>query len=110
MIPKQDLSLSARGQDMLERIQYFIKAEIIPGQVKYFEQHAAQKSRWATPPVLEELKAKAKIAGLFNFFLPKEYSESGGWTNLEYSYFAEAMGSVTIVSKYLHLVFFTCFS
>ena len=87
---------------MLERLQKFIKDEIIPGQVTYHQQHAAQENRWATPPVLEELKEKAKALGLWNFFLPKEYSESGGWTNLEYSYFAETLGSVTIVSKYSH--------
>ena len=94
----QDLRLSERGQEMLERLTKFIKDEIIPGWVVYQQQHAKQKSRWATPPVLEELKDKAKAAGLFNFFLPKDYAESGGWTNLEYSYFAEAMGSVPIVS------------
>ena len=84
---------------MLGRLKNFIKDEIIPGWVIYKQQHAELKSRWSTPPILEELKDKAKAAGLFNFFLPKDYSESGGWTNLEYSYFAEAMGSVPIVSK-----------
>lgn len=44
------------------------------------------------PPVLEELKAKARSLGLWNLFLGQEYPEGAGLTNLEYSLIAEVTG------------------
>jgi acyl-CoA dehydrogenase len=50
--------------------------------------------RWENhPPIIEELKEKAKKLGLWNMFLPKgHYKESPGWTNLEYGLMAEWLG------------------
>lgn len=44
------------------------------------------------PPVLEELKAKARSLGLWNLFLGQDYAEGAGLTNLEYSLIAELTG------------------
>lgn len=50
---------------------------------------------WKHFPAIEELKAKAKAAGLWNLFLPVGYKEfSPGLTNLEYAPLAELMGRV----------------
>ena len=50
---------------------------------------------WSTPPLMEELKAKAKAQGLWNLFLPNAYGKfSAGLTNLEYAPLAEQMGKV----------------
>lgn len=56
--------------------------------------------RWTTPPILEELKEKAKAQGLWNFFLPKSYGQySSGLSTLEYAPLAEEMGKVTWASE-----------
>jgi acyl-CoA dehydrogenase len=64
--------------------------------------HTGQVSEnpWETPPVVEELKAKARAAGLWNLFLPVEHGRySGGLTNMEYAPLAEQMGRVTWASE-----------
>jgi len=44
------------------------------------------------PPIIEELKKKARSLGLWNLFLSKHYSEGAGLTNLEYALMAEITG------------------
>ena len=44
------------------------------------------------PPIIEELKRKARSLGLWNLFLSKNYREGAGLTNLEYALVAEIMG------------------
>ena len=51
------------------------------------------ESRWKTPPILEELKIKARAAGLWNMFLP-ESERGAGLTNMEYTPLCEIMGKV----------------
>ncbi len=71
---------------------------IYPNEALFHEQVNAE--RWVTPPILEELKVKAKAQGLWNFFLPLAYGEySGGLTNLEYAPLAEEMGKVAWASE-----------
>ncbi len=55
---------------------------------------------WRVFPGMEALKAKAKAAGLWNLFLPREYGDfSPGLTNLEYAPLAEVMGRVLWASE-----------
>lgn len=58
-------------------------------------------ARWESyPPILEDLKAKAKKLGLWNMFLPKgHYKESPGFTNLEYGLMAEWLGRSKVASE-----------
>jgi acyl-CoA dehydrogenase len=64
---------------------------IYPNERVFQQQVAA--NRWAVPPLLEELKAKARAAGLWNLFLPE--SEYGaGLKNVEYAPLCEIMGRV----------------
>src|SRR5215470_17668719 len=66
-----------------------MEAHIYPNESVYEAQLAA--NRWEQPPIMEELKAKARAAGLWNLFLPD--SEYGaGLTNLEYAPLCELMG------------------
>ncbi len=65
---------------------------VYPNESVYEEQLSQQKDRWAeVPPVIEELKAKAKKEGLWNLFLP-ESDLGAGLTNLEYAPLCEIMG------------------
>lgn len=69
-----------------------MKEHIYPNERLYEHQLNEQPSRWsAVPPIMEELKEKAKQAGLWNLFLPE--SEYGaGLTNVEYAPLCEIMG------------------
>jgi acyl-CoA dehydrogenase len=80
------------------RLRAFMDAEIYPAE-KIFERQMAEASdRWQVPPIMEELKAKARAAGLWNLFLPE--SEYGaGLTNLEYAPLCEIMGRSPIAPE-----------
>ena len=93
-----DFEYSEKVQDLLQRVRQFIDTEIMPNEATYHEQLATD--RWRAPEILEQLKAKAKAQGLWNFFLPLSYGEySGGLSNLEYAPLAEEMGRVHWASE-----------
>lgn len=83
---------SERCLSYLEKLTAFMDENVYPNEKVYEEQLSAQDSRWsAIPPIMEELKQKAKDAGLWNLFLPD--SEYGaGLTNAEYAPLCEVMG------------------
>ncbi|MCL6597576.1 MAG: acyl-CoA dehydrogenase [Alicyclobacillus macrosporangiidus] len=88
--------------DKVKRLQReltaFMEEVVYPGEKVFREQLAQAPSRWTIPPVMEEMKAKAKAAGLWNLFLPD--SEWGaGLTNLEYAPLAEIMGRSLIAPE-----------
>lgn len=64
-------------------------------------QVGAGDARWEShPPIIEDLKKKARALGLWNMFLPKgHYKESPGWTNLEYGLMAEWLGKSRVASE-----------
>jgi acyl-CoA dehydrogenase len=86
-----DFQHSERTHDLLARLNAFMDAHVYPNEKRYHEEVAAD--RWGHPPVLEELKAKAKAAGLWNLFLP-ESEHGAGLTNTEYAPLCEVMGRV----------------
>ena len=63
-------------QAFLDRVSAFIDTEIRPNEAKYAEQ-VEEGGRWCVPPIMEEMKAKAKAEGLWNFFLPGYEGEFG---------------------------------
>jgi acyl-CoA dehydrogenase len=82
---------SAKSQDFHARLTAFMREHVYPNEIFYQQQ--LQADRWRPPPVVEELKAKARAAGLTNLFLPD--SEYGaGLTNFEYAPLCEVMGRV----------------
>jgi len=88
-----DFEYSEKVQDLRERVQAFMDEFVYPNEDKMHQQ--VQVEPWSTPPLMEELKAKAKAQGLWNFFLPPVYGKySPGLTNLEYAPLAEIMGGV----------------
>jgi acyl-CoA dehydrogenase len=83
--------LSARARDLHERLTAFMEAHVYPSEPTYRAQ--LEQERWRLPPVVEELKLRARAAGLWNLFLP-ESSLGAGLTNLEYAPLCEVMGRV----------------
>ena len=84
---------------LVEKVKTFIKNEVTPKEHVFHEQIQEGKDRWNSyPSVIDELKDKAKSAGLWNLFLPE--SEFGaGLTNYEYAHLAEEMGKSHIASE-----------
>jgi len=82
---------SERAAALMTRVQAFMDDHVYPAEVVFAEQLAAQADRWQTPEVMEELKAQAQDAGLWNLFLP-ESDLGAGLTNLEYAPLCEIMG------------------
>ncbi|QZT33560.1 acyl-CoA dehydrogenase [Caldalkalibacillus thermarum TA2.A1] len=82
---------SEKVKKLKKELQAFMEEVVYPNEQTYEEQLKQAGSRWQVPPVMEEMKAKAKAAGLWNLFLPD--SEYGaGLTNLEYAPLCEIMG------------------
>ena len=88
-------------KDLLERVTKFMDDHVYEGEKVYADQMTEfrnQGNPWQVPPVLDELKAKAKAEGLWNLFLPD--SQWGpGLTNLEYAPLSEQMGRCGIASE-----------
>jgi acyl-CoA dehydrogenase len=75
-----------------------MEEHILPAEPVYHRQIEEAPSRWGAVPIMEELKAKAKAQGLWNFFLPKkEFPDS--LTNVEYAPLCEIMGRSPIASE-----------
>ena len=91
-VERLDFSYSQKVKDLQEKLTAFMGAFVYPNESVYEQQLNEQESRWsAVPPIMEELKEKAKAEGLWNLFLPE--SEYGaGLTNLEYAPLCEIMG------------------
>jgi acyl-CoA dehydrogenase len=87
-----DFVYSAKVKDLQTRLINFMEEHVYPNEIVYEQQLNEQESRWsAVPQVMEDLKERAKAAGLWNLFLPE--SEYGaGLTNLEYAPLCEIMG------------------
>lgn len=83
------------------QVEKFVEEECVPADVLYHAQLGEGEKRWSTyPPVIDELKAKAKKLGLWNLFLPKNHFKQGaGFSNLEYGLMAEYMGKCRTASE-----------
>ena len=93
-----DFSYSDNVMELLERLRGFMDEHIFPNEALMHEQ--VEQERWSTPPLMEELKALAREAGLWNLFLPRSYGEySPGLSNLDYAPLAEEMGRVVWASE-----------
>ena len=82
---------SPRSQELQERLKAFMEAYVYPNEAVYKAQQAELSDRWDSPPIMDELKARAKAEGLWNLFLPESH-EGAGLTNMEYAPLCEIMG------------------
>ncbi|ORZ12312.1 acyl-CoA dehydrogenase/oxidase [Absidia repens] len=86
-------TLSPKFQDLYTKAKDFVENDCIPAEKTFELQMGKGESRWKViPPVLEELKVKARSLGLWNLFLGKTYAEGSGLTNVEYGLIAELTG------------------
>ncbi|WP_169567750.1 acyl-CoA dehydrogenase family protein [Sneathiella limimaris] len=83
---------SDKVKDLQARVQAFMDEHVYPNE-EVFEEQVDEGDRWQPTPIVEELKEKAKAAGLWNLFLP-ESDRGAGLTNLEYAPLCEIMGRV----------------
>ncbi|MEQ9144069.1 MAG: acyl-CoA dehydrogenase family protein [Parvibaculaceae bacterium] len=91
-----DFAYSDKTRELIDRLERFMDEHIYPNEKTYNEQMDAFRKEgnpWQVPQILEDLKPKAKEAGLWNLFLP-ESELGGGLTNLEYAPLCEIMGRV----------------
>ena len=103
-----DFTLSERETWFRDRVKAFIDSEIRPRDGDYRAQQR-EGDRWKVLPVIEEMKAKAKAAGLWNFFMPPHSGqahvddsfafEGTQLSNLEYALCAEEMGRLGWASE-----------
>ena len=81
---------SPKVQLLQERLSAFMEEHIYPNEKRYYKE-AEELGPWKVAPVLDELKPKARAAGLWNLFLP-ESAHGAGLTNFEYAPLCEIMG------------------
>ncbi|KAL4868293.1 hypothetical protein BDV12DRAFT_209283 [Aspergillus spectabilis] len=78
--------------EKIHAVHEWIETKCIPAQAVMKAQ--LSQDRWKMPPLMKQLRTEAKERGLFNLFLPQEFPESPGLSNLEYACCAELMGRV----------------
>ena len=88
---------SEKSLEFQARLATFFDEHIYPNEHAYAKQLREASNRFGVMPLMDELKDKAKAAGLWNLFVPPshgEYTDHGGLTNVEYAPLAEMMGRV----------------
>jgi acyl-CoA dehydrogenase len=91
-----DFSYSPKVQELQRRVDAFMQEHVFPQERRYaddVEHNTRRGVRWTPTTVVEELKVKARAAGLWNLFLPDSH-RGAGLKNIEYAPLAELMGRV----------------
>lgn len=102
-----DFDYSPKTKDLQARVLRFMDDHIYPNEKAYKEEleaNTAAGKRWSALQTIENLKPKARDAGLWNLFLPVDTAEASGYkgaglTNQEYAPLAEIMGRVPWASE-----------
>ncbi|WCK54402.1 acyl-CoA dehydrogenase [Aneurinibacillus sp. Ricciae_BoGa-3] len=82
---------SDKVKNLQAKLNRFMEENVYPNEKLYEQQLNEASDRWTIPPIIEELKSKAKEEGLWNLFLP-ESERGAGLINLEYAPLCEIMG------------------
>ncbi len=91
-----DFNHSPQVTGWIARLKAFMDAHVYPSEQAF--EDALEQDRWQIPALMEDLKQKARQAGLWNLFLP-ESDKGAGLTNLAYAPLAEIMGRVPWASE-----------
>ncbi len=86
-----DFAFTDKANALIDQVREFMREEVLPAEAVYRQQVEESGNPHFHPPIMEELKAKARSAGLWNLFMPDE-RWGAGLTNLEYAPLAEEMG------------------
>jgi len=92
-----DFEPSQRCSEFKERLTAFMDEYVYPNEQLYHRQ-IAEGDRWQPVPIIEELKPKARAAGLWNLFLP-DHEWGAELSNLEYAPLCEIMGRVAMAPE-----------
>jgi acyl-CoA dehydrogenase len=87
---------SAKVKELLERLTALMDAHVYPHEKTFADEIAAR--RWQPPAIIEDLKSRARAAGLWNLFLPQS-TDGAGLSNLEYASLCEVMGRSIIAPE-----------
>ncbi len=87
-----DFEFSDRCRALREGLLAFMDEHVYPAEPVYHEQLVASGQPHFHPPVMEELKSRARELGLWNLFLPHQHEDVPGLSNLDYAPLAEIMG------------------
>jgi acyl-CoA dehydrogenase len=99
-----NFEFSDKVKTLRARLTAFMDEHVYRREAEVEEFLACAPSRWTVPPIIEELKAEARAAGLWNLFLPE--SEYGaGLSNLEYAPLCEIMGRSLIAPELFNCSF-----
>jgi acyl-CoA dehydrogenase len=86
------------AQSLRERLQAFMHEFVYPNESHYAQELQTAPTRWTQPAIMEELKTRAREAGLWNLFLP-DSNYGAGLDNREYAPLCELMGSSPIAPE-----------
>lgn len=96
-----DFEYSAKVRQMQARVDGFMQEHVFPNERRFaeeVEENTRRGARWTPTRIVEDLKARARAAGLWNLFLPAS-GHGAGLTNVEYAPLAELMGRVPWASE-----------
>jgi acyl-CoA dehydrogenase len=93
-----EFEYSKKTKMYMEQLHDFMNKHILPNEQVFRDQLDSGPTRWQVPPIMEDLKAKARERGLWNLFLP-ESERGAGLTNLEYAPLCEVMGRSPIAPE-----------
>jgi acyl-CoA dehydrogenase len=94
-----EFEFSDRCKELRERLLAFMDEHVYPAEAVYEEQLRGAETPHFHPPVMEELKARARDIGLWNLFLPHDEEGGAALSNLDYAPLAEIMGRSQIASE-----------
>jgi len=88
-----DFEYSPKVKELQKKLVAFMNEHIYPNEKAWYD-HCHGPDRWQPVPIIEQLKPKARSAGLWNLFLPRSPRAPEGLSNLEYAPLCEIMGRV----------------
>ncbi len=91
-----NFEFTEKTKDLQRRLQAFMDEHIYPNEQRFLDE--IERDRWKPARIIEELKPKARAAGLWNLFLPDD-ENGAGLTNLEYAPLCEIMGRSPIAAE-----------